>query len=222
MWRTRARLEFYATNGERLSRTAVEVRRSEERLRAAMQAAVEEEHRLAEDIGTIEAKRGELSDLIGAFEDHIEGGVCPACGHEHGSRRELLERISAQMGRDVATDERVSRDAVRTRIEELRSSIEEVEGRGKLITHQRAELAEERDMVVAEVEAFRGLMEHFAVPIGSDADVARKDIAAKYALLERQSEEWTAEAARAAEESETLTREWQATTTVDPTGAGRG
>ena len=198
---------------ERLSRTAVEVRRSEERLRAAMQAAVEEEHRLAEDIGTIEAKRGELSDLIGALEDHIEGGVCPTCGHEHGSRRELLERISAQMGRDVATDERVSRDAARTRIAELRSSIEEGEGRGKLITHQLAELAEERDMVVAEVEAFRGRMEHFAVPIGSDANAARKEIAAKCALLQRRCEEWTAEATRAAEASETARSDRQATTT---------
>ena len=198
---------------ERLSRTVVEVRRSEERLRAASQAAVEEEHRLTAEIGTIEEKRGELSDLIGALEHHIEGGVCPTCGQDHGSRRELLERISAQMGRDVSTDERVSRDAVRTRIEELRSSIEEVEERGKLITHQLAELAEERDMVVAEVQAYRGLMERFAVHIGSDADAARKEIAAKCALLERQSDDWTAEATRAAEQSEIATREWQTTTT---------
>ena len=198
---------------ERLNRTVVQNRRSEERLRAAMQAAVEEEHRLTEEIRTIEAKRGELSELIGALQDHIEGGVCPTCGQDHGSRRELLDRISAQMGRDVATDKRGSRDAVRTRIEELRSSIEEVEGRGKLVTHQLAELAGERDMVAAELRAFRGLMEHFAVPIGSDADAARKEIAAKCVLLERQSEEWAAEAGRAAEESETARRERQATTT---------
>ena len=206
------RIESIGEEEEKLSRTAIEIRRSEERLRGAMQAAVDEEHRLTEEIGTIEEKRGELRDLIGGLEDHIEGGVCPTCGQDHGSRRELLERISAQMGRDVATHERVSRDAVRTRIEELRSSIGEVEAKGKLITHQLAELAEERDVVGAEVEAFRGLMEHFVVPIGSDAEATRTKVAARCALLERQSEEWMAEVTRAAEESETTRREWQATT----------
>ena len=165
---------------ERLSRTMVEIRRSKEHLRAEMQAAVEDDHRLTEQIGTIEAKREELSDLIGALEDHIEGGVCPTCGHDHGSRRELLERISAQMRRDVATDERVSRDAVRTRIEELRSSIEQVEGRGKLITHQLAGLAEERDTVAAEVEAFRGpdgaLRRTYRQRRRSSADESRREM----------------------------------------------
>ena len=197
---------------ERLSRAVAEVQRSEERLRAAVQEAVEDEHRLTVEIGTIEAKRGELSDLIGALEDHIEGGVCPTCGQDHGSRQGLLDRISAQLGRELATDERMSRDAVRTRVGELRSSIEEVEGRGKLVTHQLAELAEERDMVAAEVEEFRGLMEHFAIPVGNDADTARNEVTAKCALLERQSGNWSAEAARAAEESETARSEWEATT----------
>ncbi len=198
---------------ERLRRAVLELQRSEKRQRTALQAEVEEEHRLTVKIETIEAKRGELSDLIGALENHIEGGVCPTCGQDHGSRRGLLDRIATQLGREVATDERMSRDAVRIRIEELHSSIEEVETKGKLVTHQLAELAEERGMVTTEVEAFRGLLEHFAVPVGNDADAAQKEVVAKCALLERQSREWTAEVARAAEELETTRREGETTTT---------
>ena len=123
------RLRSIAEEEEGLKKSVLEVRRSEERLRFALHAAVEEEHRLSVQIETIEAKRGELSDLIGAFEDHIEGGVCPTCGQDHGSRWGLLERISAQLGRDVATDERVSRNAVRTRIGQLR--VVHGGGRGK-------------------------------------------------------------------------------------------
>ena len=213
-WQTRTRrMGSIGDEEERLRKAVLEFQRSEERLRTVLQAEVKKEHRLTLEIGTIEAKHGELSDLIGALENHIEGGVCPTCGQDHGSRRGLLDRISVQLGREVATDKRVSRDAVRTRIEELQSSIEEVEGRGKLVTHQLAELAEERDVVAAEVEAFRGLMKNFAVPVGNDGDAARKEVAAKCALLERQSGEWTAEVARAAEQLETVRREWEATTT---------
>ena len=212
-WQARTkRLRNIAEEEEILKKSAFEGRRSEERLRTVLHAAVEEEHRLTVQIGTIEANLGELSDLIGALEDHIDGGVCPTCGQDHGSRRQLLERISAQLGREVATDERVSRDTVRTRIEELRSSIEEVEVGAEMPTHQLGELTEERDIVAAEVEAFRGLMQNFAVHVGNDADDVRKGVAEKCALLERHSAERSAEVARAAEESETARREWEATT----------
>ena len=197
---------------ERLNKTAFDIQRSEERFRAAMHTAVEEEHRLTLQIERIESKRGELSDLIGALGDHIEDGVCPTCGQDHRSRRALLDQIAAQLGREMATDERVSRDDVRTRIQELRSSIDALKRRGELTTLQLAELAEDRGVVAAEVEAFRGLMEYFNVLVGDVADAAREEVSAKCTLLEKQSRERSAQVARAAEESETARREWESTT----------
>ena len=205
------RLGSIGEEQERLKKTMLEVQRSAKRLRAERKAAVEDEYRLSETIGAIEAKRGELSDLVGTLEGHIEGGVCPTCGQDHGSRRRLLDRISAQLRQKVATDERVSRDAVRTRIEELHSSIEEVEGRGGLATRQFAELSEGKDMVVTEIDAFRGLIEEFTVLAGDDPDAARKEVAAQFGLLETQIGDWKAEAASAAEEWQTARREWEAT-----------
>ena len=204
------RLQSIGEEEERLSRSVLDDRRSTERLRAAQQAEVEEEHRLTAKIE--EVKRGELSEVIRALEDHIESGVCPMCGQDHGSRRGLVERISAQLGPEVTTDQRVSRDATRTRIEELRLSIEEAERREEVATRDLAGLGEERDMLAGEIQAFRGLMEEFAVRVSNDLDAVRKKVAAQCNLLERRSGELTAELAREDEESETARREWEATT----------
>ena len=196
---------------ERLKKTMLEVQQSAKRLRAERKAAVEDEQRLTEKIGAMEAKRGELSDLVGALEGRIEGGVCPTCGQDHGSRRRLLDRISAQLGQDMATNERVMRDAVRGRIEELNSSVVEVEGRGELAAREFAELAVENDMVVTEVVAFRGMIEEFTMLAGDDAKVVRKEVVAQCGLLETQISDWEADAARAADEWQTARREWKAT-----------
>ena len=145
------------------------------------------------------------------LDEHIKGGVCPTCGQDHGSRRKLLDRISAQVGQEVATDERVSREAVRGRIKELNSSIEVVERKGELATRRLAELAEEREMVVNEIDAFKELIEEFTSTAGDDPHVARKEVAAQCGMLEKQIQEGTAEISRVAVELETAMREREAT-----------
>ncbi len=185
--------------------------RSTERLQAVLQAEEEKERRLAAEIAIFEEKHGELNELIGTLEDHIEDGVCPTCGQDHGSRRQLLERISTHLGQEVATDERVSRDSARERIEELRSSIEEVEESENVASRELADLGEERDSFVGEVEAFEGQMAEFAMLVGSDPDMARDGVAAQCSQLERQCEERTAELAGEAEESESARRQWETT-----------
>lgn len=206
------RLRDIGKEEEILRKTALDIQRSTERLRAALHTATAKEEQLTLRIGEIEASRAELNELIETFEDRIESGVCPTCGHDHGSRRRLLERISVQLGREVATDERVSRDAVRARVEELGSIIQEVEARGQRTTRELAELSEERDIVATEVGTFWEMLESFSILAGSDADAVRKEVGARCALLERQIGELTVEVTRAGEESETARREWEATT----------
>ena len=212
-WQVRTkRLEEIGEEQEQSRRSTLDARRSEERFRVALQLALDEDTRLSAEIVAIEAKRGELSEVIESLEDHIEGGVCPTCGEDHGSRRELLARIAAHLGREVATDERVARDEVRKRVEELRSSIVDVQGRREKVAGQQAELAEERDVREADVEAFRNSMNDFGVLAGQDADAVRTAVARQCALLERQQEKWMGEIARVAEESEAARQEWQKAT----------
>ena len=206
------RLRANGEEEERLRKAVMDGWRSMERLGAALQAEEEEAHRLTAEIETTEAKHGELNELIEALEDHIEGGVCPTCGEDHGSRRELLERISTQLGRYVATDERVSRDVARKRIEEIRSTIEEAEKRAEGATSELSALGEERDTLAGEIEAFQVQMVEFGVLVGNDADLARKDVAAQCVELDRQCGEWTGELALASEEFENARTQWETTT----------
>ena len=212
-WQARTkRLADIGEEQERSRRSAFDLRRSEERLNGALQSALDEDKRLSVEIGAIEAKHGELTEVVEALEDHIEGGVCPTCGENHGSRRELLNRIAAHLGREVATDERVTREGVRERVEELRSSIADVQVQREEVVRYLAELAEEQDVVETEVEAFRNIMDDFGALTDQDADAVRTAVARQCVLLEGQQEKWMAEIARAAEKLETARQQWEETT----------
>ena len=205
------RLDRIAVEQQELKKTKLEVQQSARRLRDEQRMTVEEEHRLSAQIRTIEAKRGKLSDLVGAIEDHIEGGVCPACGQDHGSRGELLGRISAQLGLQMATDDRVSRDASRERIKELDSSIEKIKRKEKWAARKVMELAEEKDMLVTEIGTFRGKIEESTMLAGDDPEVVSKEVAAQRSLLEKQVREVKAEVAQTVGELDTTMQELEAT-----------
>ena len=206
------RLGEISKEEERLKRTVLEIRHTKDRLLTAMHSEVEEEQRLTLQIVKFETKRGELNHLIGTIEDHIEGSVCPTCGQDHGSRQALLDQIAAQLGREAATGERLSRDAVRSRIREIQSSIEDLKRRQELVAVQLVELAEEQDLVSAENRAFRSFMEKFDLFISHDANAVRAEVATKCTFLEKQTGELSAQVARATEESENARREWELTT----------
>ena len=211
-WQTKKdRLRTIKEQEDALRKAALDGWRSMERLQAALQAEKEEEQRLTAKIGSIEEKHGDLNDLIGTLEDHIEDGVCPTCGQDHGSRRELLERISTQLGREVATDERVSRESTRRRIEEVRSSIEQSKKREEVASGELADLVEERNTLAAGVEAFQGQMAEFAVLVGTDSDLARNEVAAQCIELERQCDERMAELYSETGELESARGQWETT-----------
>ena len=211
-WQAKTRrLASISEEEEVLRRSGLEIQRYERQLRAALQAVAERDRGLTSQIETIEEKRGEMDLLISALQDHVEGGVCPACGHDHGGHRALLDGMAARLGREVATDERLTRNDLRTKIDELTSTIDEVEGRRVLCTHGLAELDEEREAVAMEVEAFLVRMTEFAKPVANDVDTARMEVSTRCATLDRQIGEWTAELASADAEAETARREWEET-----------
>ena len=212
-WQTKTeRLRTIKEEEEALRKAVLDGSRSMERLQAALQAEEEEEQRLTAEIGVIEERQGDLNELIGALEDHIEDGVCPTCGQDHGSRRELLERISTQLGREVATDERVARESTRRRVEEVRSSIGEEKKKENVASGGLAALGEERDALAAEVEAFQGRLSEFGLLVGNYSDMARNDVTTQFTELERQCDEQTAELSSETDELEIVRGQWEATT----------
>ena len=208
----RRRLEAIGEEESKLRKIVVDGWRSTSQLETAVETEEEQEQRLSAEIEGIEAKHGDLNELIGALEDHIEGGVCPTCGQDHGSRRQLLERISTQLGREVATDQRVLREAARRRIAELKSSLEEVGTREIVASQRLSELGDERETLAGEVEVFQNQITEFGVLIGNNPDMMRREIAEQCVGLERQYEERTSELANVAEESETARQQWETTT----------
>ena len=81
-------------------------------------------------LGPSKPRVEKLSGLVGVLEDHIEGGVCPACGQDHGSRRRIAgsDFGSVEACKWLPTSE-CRGMPYETRIKELNSSIEEVERR---------------------------------------------------------------------------------------------
>ena len=110
----------------------------------------------------------------------------------------------------MATDDRVSREAVRGRIKELNESINKIGRQGEFTTGKLIALAEEREVLVKEIDAVKVLVEEFTSITGDDPDAARKEVTARCGLLEKQIQEAAGEVTQAARELETVMLEREA------------
>ena len=216
----RTRLEEINRGEERLKGTDSEIGHAKEQLLAAEHSGVRDEKRLTQQIDKLEASLGELHHLIGAIGNHIKDSVCPTCGQDHGSQQELLDRIAAQLGQEAAAVERASRDKIRSRLERIRSEIEELGQRQELVAAQLAELAGERDLLTAENQAFQSLLEEFELDVTRDPNAVRQAVTTRCAILEEQVGELSAQVTRATKELIDEGREWELTTATSKRAHG--
>ena len=129
----------------RVDESTGELALSQEALPESIGALVQEEKQLAGRIEAQEDRRGELSELLMRIEDHIEGGICPVCGEDHGNPEKLLDRIAEHLGEKVAKEERLRLDDVRQRVEELNAMLDEGASRRRAMALRQRELAGERE-----------------------------------------------------------------------------
>ena len=152
VWTTR-RLRV-GTIGEEMSRCeheAGELKLSEQALFETIQALEQDENQLRSQIEAREEQRNELSTLVAQIEYHIEGGVCPVCGEDHGSAATLLDRIAKHLGGDTAKEERLRLDAVRGKGHQLNEEMDGLKASRRNNDRRRSELMRERDALTSAI-----------------------------------------------------------------------
>ena len=154
---------------QRLGRRLEELRGEEEKLSARQLENEAAQVGLRERIEVVERERSELAGLLGRLEDYIGDGLCPLCGHDHGS----IDVLRAQVGKRRALDE-VS--GPRRRLRELRDGGAELErGLARVredwaAQHREAEeLREERRMRDARIASFENATAKIDITVGEPA-----------------------------------------------------
>ena len=162
---------------------------SEKALSETIQVLEAEQRALAERIGVQEERRGELSELVMRLESHMEGGVCPVCGEDHGNQESLLKRIGEHLGEEIATEERLRLEDLRQRVEEQNVMLgERVASRRELDLRQ-SQLERERVALDAAIQEYNSALSEIGVASGRSEEITRGELAGLCADWERVASE---------------------------------
>ena len=114
---------------ERLARVrSEEIQQEEKSLLDQLRQKAAEQDGIEGMVATMEAHQAEHSQLLMQLERHLRDGLCPVCGHDHGSRDQLVNRIESERSRDPAGN-------LRRKLAHLLQEREQVEGRLAEVRH---------------------------------------------------------------------------------------
>ena len=166
---------------------AGELELSEQTLSETIQAAEQDENQLRRRIGTLEERRGELSALVAQIQYHIDGGVCPVCGEDHGSAATLLDRIAEHLGEDVAKEERLRLDVVRGQRHQLDREMDELRASRRNGDRARSELLRDRESLMSATREYERSLAHIGVEDRRSKDAVQAELEGLRSSWERAS-----------------------------------
>ena len=149
---------------------------SEKTLLETVEVLEEEKETLAERIEVQEERRGELSELVMRLESHIEGGVCPVCGEDHGNQEKLLDRIGEHLGEDIAKEERLRLEVIRRRVEEQNAMLDERAARRRKLDLRQRELERETVALDGAIQEYDRTLSEIGVAGGRSAEIIRGEL----------------------------------------------
>ena len=123
------------------------------------------------EIAAIERDASDLSRLLSRVEWYVESGSCPLCGHDHGSRDELVRHIGQRRVEDRAAKQRGARARLRAARDELERRLEQVVHVAESIRTKIEQLNDDRVNRVARIRRF----EREAAGAGISAEVIRAE-----------------------------------------------
>ncbi len=118
-----------------------------------------EEHRAADEMNRIERTQSDLQNLLTALERHVVDAHCPACGHPHKSKDEILRRLRERRNVNALSGEATARlQQARSRLATLKASVEESTTRLKSAQQSVKASTIELQSIAAEIARFEGLV----------------------------------------------------------------
>jgi exonuclease SbcC len=139
---------------------------------------------LTANIARLSADQQRLVGLLDEVEGHIEDGICPVCGDDHGSRDALIRKIELRRTIDRSADLANLLSESRVSMKRLRDRLDNMDSERSSLAIQLRTLAEERSNLEAELQSNAVRGHEFAV----DALSASGEHSARQ-LLHRMAEE---------------------------------
>lgn len=118
---------------------------------------------LIASIARVSADQERLVGLLDELEGHIDDGVCPVCGVDHGSREALIRKIELRRTIDRSANLANALSECRVSITRLRDRANTIDGERTSSTSQLRTLADERSTLEAEVQSYVARVSEFAI-----------------------------------------------------------
>ena len=110
------------------------------------------------------------------LESHVEGGVCPVCGEDHGDQEKLLDRIGEHLGEEIAKEERLRLEGVRRRVEEQNAMLDERAASRRELDLRQRELEREREVLDGAIQEYDRSLAEIGVASGRSAKIIRGEL----------------------------------------------
>jgi RecF/RecN/SMC N terminal domain. len=152
---------------QKLLATLEMARAAERELQPLYAAANAEQARLIRQIADSDKNQSELRALISQLEGHVQTGICPLCGDDHGSKDALLGSIQQHVARDAASGARGDLAGVRERVEQMAERLSANKQKIQSSEQERTALASERARLETEIAKFTHAAAKLAIALES-------------------------------------------------------
>jgi exonuclease SbcC len=176
-WRAnRARVKVL-TESEEAATKALDVLRAEAReLSSQTTTIAAEDVRLSRGVAETEKNQSELKRLVSQLVGYVQGGTCPLCGEDHGSRDQLVRRIQNHVSIDIASGARADLTSVRDRARNLAEQTAQNVEKQRAAETQVTELRAERGKLDADIVQFVTSAEKVGVALDASGQAPTKQL----------------------------------------------
>lgn len=122
---------------------------------------------LSRAIADFDESNDELKQVLSDLQGHVTSGTCPLCGEDHGSKANLIKRISKRVAADAMSDSRAKLSAVRERLKKTETRLADKRPAIETLVARIAEIKESRRETTEFIEAFEVELRKFEIALGA-------------------------------------------------------
>lgn len=152
-------------------------------------ALTDEEARMVRLIGEADRSQTELKGLLSQLSSHVDSGICPVCGVDHGSKDILIKRIQAHIAVGATQLARADLNSVRERASALSERIAGNKRQQTATESHLVDLRGERAALEADISRFPRSAFKLEVIVEQDSPPPLEQVQARGKVLEREIEE---------------------------------
>jgi exonuclease SbcC len=157
----------------------------EKTLSPQLTAVMEEESRLNRQIAETDKNLSELKALLSQLQAHIQTGICPLCGEDHGSKARLLHRIRESVATDAASNARALHAGVREQVKHLTEQIAANRHKQQVVIQQLGSLKKERAVLEDEIGQFKNAAAKLNIAVDVMGSAMAEQVKAQIERLQR-------------------------------------